>query len=245
MAANTPIHLIFHELGVDPRPYAYYVPVHLFQEYLQEARIPGQSTQACFTFDDGHNSNRTYALPMLAEAGVTAKFFLVAGWIESRLHFMNWAGVRELVDQGHEVGSHSWSHALLTQCSASELRNELARSKETIEQQIGQRIDAISVPSGRWNRRVLRAIREAGYARMYTSDPFLFRSNDQLALRGRINVTQNMSPADLGRILKKDFSVVASMRAKHAAKVSLRRVLGETAYHRLWAAVAGYSDDDG
>jgi len=35
------------------------------------------------------------------------------------------------------------------------------------------------------------------------------------------------------------------MRAKHAAKVSLRRVLGETAYHRLWAAVAGYSDDDG
>jgi len=245
MVAGAPIHLIFHELGVERQPYAYYVPIHQFQQYLQETQAQTHSNQACFTFDDGHDSNRTYALPMLADAGLKAKFFLVAGWIDSRLHFMNWAGVRALIDQGHEVGSHGWSHALLTQCSASELRNELVRSKETIEQRIGQPIDAISVPSGRWNRRVLRAIREAGYARMYTSDPFLFRSDDQLALRGRINVTQNMPPADLGRILKKDFSVVASMRAKHAAKVSLRRVLGETAYHRLWAAVAGYSDDDG
>jgi len=245
MAAGTPIHLIFHELGVEPRPYAYYVPIHQFQECLQEARAQTQSAQACFTFDDGHDSNRTYALPMLADAGVKAKFFLVAGWIESRLHFMNWAGVRELIGQGHEVGSHGWSHVLLTQCSASELRNELVRSKETIEQRVGQPIEAISVPSGRWNRRVLQAVRDLGYTRMYTSDPFLSRSHGQVAVCGRINVTQNISPAELGRILKKEFSVVASMRAKHAAKVSLRRLLGETAYHRLWAAVASYSDDDG
>jgi len=245
MAAETPIHLIFHELGVEPRPYAYYVPIHRFAEYLSEAQAPGGRTaEACFTFDDGHDSNRTYALPMLAGAGVKAKFFLVAGWIESRLHFMNWAGVRELVAQGHEVGSHGWSHALLTQCGEVELRDELARSKQTIEQRIGQRIDAISVPSGRWNRRVLRAVREAGYARIYTSDPFFSRSNGQLVLRGRINVTQNMSSADLGRILKKDFSVVARMRARHAAKAGLRRMLGEATYHRLWATVAGYSDDD-
>jgi peptidoglycan/xylan/chitin deacetylase (PgdA/CDA1 family) len=244
MAAGTPIHLIFHELGVEPRPYAYYLPIHRFAQYLQEADAPGRSTQACFTFDDGHDSNRTYALPMLAGAGIKAKFFLVAGWIESRLHFMNWAGVRELIDQGHEVGSHGWSHALLTQCGDAELRDELVRSKQTIEERIGQRIDAISVPGGRWNRRVFEAIRNAGYARMYTSDPFLCRSDGPLALRGRINVTQDMSPADLGRILNKDFSVVASMRAKHAAKAGLRRMLGETAYHRLWATVADYSDDD-
>jgi peptidoglycan/xylan/chitin deacetylase (PgdA/CDA1 family) len=118
------------------------------------------------------------------------------------------------------------------------------RSKQTIEQRIGQRIDAISVPSGRWNRRVLRAVRNAGYVRMYTSDPFFSRSNAQLVVRGRINVTQNMSSADLGRILKKDFSVVARMRARHAAKAGLRRMLGEATYHRLWATVAGYSDDD-
>jgi len=242
MAADTPIHLIFHVLGVEPRPYAYYVPIHQFQEYLQATRA--QSTQACFTFDDGHDSNRTYALPILADAGVKAKFFLVAGWIGSRLHFMNWARVRELVEHGHEIGSHGWSHALLTQCSDSELRNELARSKETIEQRIGQPVDAISVPSGRWNRRVLQAVRDAGYSRMYTSDPFLSHSDGQFALRGRINATQNISPAELGRILRRDFSVVTSMRAKHAAKVSLRRVLGEAAYHRLWAAAAGYSEDD-
>jgi peptidoglycan/xylan/chitin deacetylase (PgdA/CDA1 family) len=142
------------------------------------------------------------------------------------------------------VGSHGWSHALLTQCGDAELRDELVRSKQTIEERIGQRIDAISVPGGRWNRRVFEAIRNAGYARMYTSDPFLCRSDGPLALRGRINVTQDMSPADLGRILNKDFSVVASMRAKHAAKAGLRRMLGETAYHRLWATVADYSDDD-
>jgi peptidoglycan/xylan/chitin deacetylase (PgdA/CDA1 family) len=245
MAAGTPIHLIFHELGVEPRPYAYYVSVRRFEQYLLETqKLGSRSSRPCLTFDDGYDSNRTHALPLLASAGVKAKFFLVGGWIESRLHFMNWAGVKELVAQGHEVGSHGWSHALLTQCNDTELRDELVRSKKTIEERIGQRIDAVSMPGGRWNRRVLQGVREAGYARVYTSDPFLSGNDGQLALHGRINVTQSMSPADLGQILKEDFSVVVRMRAMHTAKTGLRRVLGEATYQRLWAAVTGFPDEE-
>jgi len=245
MAAGTPIHLIFHELGVEARPYAYYVPVRRFEEYLREVQGLGSRTaEPCFTFDDGHDSNRTHALPLLAGAGIKAKFFLVAGWVESRLHFMNWADVKELVAQGHEVGSHGWSHALLTQCTGAKLRDELVRSKQTIEERIGQRIDAISMPGGRWNRRVFESAREAGYARVYTSDPFLSGNERQLAWCGRINVTRDISPDYLGRILRGELSVVTRMRAKHAAKAGLRRVLGETAYQRLWASVTGFSGDD-
>jgi len=245
MAAGAPIHLIFHELGVEPRPYAYYVPVHRFEAYLREVQELGSGiTQPCFTFDDGHDSNRTYALPLLASAGIKARFFLVAGWIESRLHFMNWAGVKELIAQGHEVGSHGWSHAFLTQCAEAKLRDELARSKQTIEERIGQRIEAVSMPGGRWNRRVFESAREAGYARVYTSDPFLSGNDGQFTWCGRINVTQDISPDYLGRILRKELSVVARMRAKHAAKAGLRRVLGEGAYQRLWAGVTGFPGDD-
>src|SRR5207249_465536 len=41
------------------------------------------------TFDDGHESNCSLALPLLHEAGFRATFFVTAGWI-GQAPYMSW-----------------------------------------------------------------------------------------------------------------------------------------------------------
>jgi peptidoglycan/xylan/chitin deacetylase (PgdA/CDA1 family) len=82
---------------------------------------------------------------------------------------MSWDDVRALAAEGHEVGSHSMSHALLPQCGDRELEHEVARSKERIEGAIGRRVDSFCYPNGDCDRRVIDAVRRAGYRRAVTT----------------------------------------------------------------------------
>ncbi len=78
---------------------------------------------------------------------------------------MSWAEVRTLAREGHEIGSHSMSHALLPQCDERALRDEVGRSRSRIEGEIGAPVASFCYPNGDWDRRAADAVRAAGYRR--------------------------------------------------------------------------------
>lgn len=82
---------------------------------------------------------------------------------------MSWEQVRTLCADGHEIGSHSMSHALLPQCDERTLRVEAACSKARIEGELGVRVDSFCYPNGDWDRRTVEAVRAAGYRRAVTT----------------------------------------------------------------------------
>ncbi len=62
--------------------------------------------RVCFlTFDDGPSANTDRVLDILDRYGVKATFFVVGKTGEA-----DQARMREIVDRGHAVGMHSWSH---------------------------------------------------------------------------------------------------------------------------------------
>jgi peptidoglycan/xylan/chitin deacetylase (PgdA/CDA1 family) len=71
--------------------------------------------------------------------------------------------MKQLSDLGVIFGSHGLSHSLLTEMSLSEIANELTESKKQIEAIIGQTVDLLSFPFGRYNAPVCRAAKESGY----------------------------------------------------------------------------------
>ena len=75
---------------------------------------------------------------------------------------MRWDELRTLADEGHEIGSHSVSHALLPQVSDAQLRDELQASKAKLEAEVGP-VDTFCYPNGDHDARVRRFTREAGY----------------------------------------------------------------------------------
>ena len=74
-------------------------------------------------------------LAMLDEYGARATFFTL-GWVAERVPEL----VREVADRGHEVASKGYYHRGIRQMSPGELREDLARAREAIEQATGRRI---------------------------------------------------------------------------------------------------------
>lgn len=192
------------------------------------------------TFDDGHESNYRYAPALLEKYGCRAIFFITAGFIESHATSMKWSQVRELASLGHEIQSHSWSHRRLTHCSPADLQEQLQRSRETIEERIGMPVDAISIPYGRWNPRVLEACAKSGYRRVYTSDPWLPPAEREgVDVRGRLTIRNTIRPEDLRRLLTMHGFPLRLQQAKYQFKQTVKRILGDRIYHRLWTRFVG------
>lgn len=122
------------------------------------------------TFDDGFASDAEVVLPALVERGLTAEFFICAGRI-GQSGFLDEQGVAALLAAGMGVGSHGWSHVNWRKADDATLGVEVRGAKERISDVIGSEVRAVAIPFGSYDRRVLRAIRAAGFTSVNTSDP--------------------------------------------------------------------------
>jgi peptidoglycan/xylan/chitin deacetylase (PgdA/CDA1 family) len=137
----------------------------------------GQARKAAFdgahqvgiTFDDGCESDWIVAAPRLLECAFGATFYVVSRWIGRRAGFLSRSQLRELSAAGFEVGSHSATHAFLTDLDDAGLKRELLDSKREIEDILGRPVTHLSCPGGRVNGRVAAAAKEAGYETMAAS----------------------------------------------------------------------------
>ena len=89
---------------------------------------------------------------------------------EEREEFLSldWPMLEELVSRGVTVGSHSHSHALLSEVPAETVDFELMNSRALLESRLGVRVSHLAYPDGRFNATVVRAAESAGYDRAYT-----------------------------------------------------------------------------
>ena len=209
---------------------------------LQDHSGPADSSPQV-TFDDGHRSNYLYGVDLLQKRSVRATFFVIAGWMGARDGFMSWPELRELVSLGHAVQAHGWSHRVLPECSVPELEDELARSKHIIEDQLSVPVDALSIPHGRWDSRVLKACAAAGYRRVYISNPWMpDQQREGVQVVGRYMVRRSLQAPQLRRLLTGDPTFVFLRRSQYRLKEALKRCIGEAAYRRLWSALAAADD---
>lgn len=84
---------------------------------------------------------------------------------------MSWGEIRALADAGHEIGSHSSTHSILTSCSDRQLEVEVNGSREALMTCCRVPVDSFCYPNGDHDSRVVAALRRAGYARAVTTLP--------------------------------------------------------------------------
>lgn len=241
---HPPQFLTYHAIE-EPRSNSVYTVTPMrFEEHLRIAveldkNKKHGSRNIGMTFDDGDVSNYQNAFPLLTKYSQKGIFFVVGSFIQTRPDYMTWAHLHELSDMGHEIQSHSWSHPLLTHCTDDKIQDELMRSKNVLEEKLGEPVDALSVPGGRWNDRVLRAAARAGYTRVYVSDPRVgsIRRQD-VELHGRLTVKQDLWPDQLRRLLIGKGFYAASFRTRYELKELFRRVVGDGVYGRTWAVLS-------
>lgn len=105
--------------------------------------MPGRRAVA-LTFDDGPSLDTTQRiLAILAAKGVKATFFETGEHAAAHPEL-----VKAVVDQGHAVGSHSWSHPRLTSLSATAVTDEVDRSTQAVSAAAGTRVCLMRPPFG-------------------------------------------------------------------------------------------------
>lgn len=91
-------------------------------------------------------------LELLHEAGVKATFFFVGQIAESHPKL-----IRDIAEDGHEVGSHGWDHRRVHRFTPESFREDILRSKQALEQAGGARVAGYRAPT-------FSVMRETGWA---------------------------------------------------------------------------------
>ena len=120
-----------------------------------ESPRPGRSA-VTIAFDQAWSGIASDALPITREKNLRAVVYVSTGWV-GKLGFLSWDQLRELNQDGREIGASSVNHVLLTELSPSELDYEIRVSKEELA---AHGLPAVSFCSsfGDYNARVVAAI---------------------------------------------------------------------------------------
>lgn len=113
------------------------------------------------TYDDGVCEDTSRLLKTLKEQDVRATFFVQGNTIEDKDGNINKANIdilEEMIENGNEVGVHSFSHPHLTKLEGEALSYEVSRTKELIEQELGYTPEHFRTPYGERNEKVLAEI---------------------------------------------------------------------------------------
>lgn len=199
-------------------------------------RQSGGTRSNCLTFDDGHETDFTVALPMLAEVGMTATSFIVTEWI-GKPGFVTSAQLRELSRAGWQIGSHSVTHPDLLSLSPRVMREELTGSRCTLEDLLGSPVTAFAFPFGRENTAVLEAALDAGYVHCCTSRHGLTARASAVVCRNSVHGM--MSDAELERIVAARWGMRLRWRAEDTAKAAVKLTLSPVMYRRIRRLLLG------
>ncbi|OXM59258.1 polysaccharide deacetylase family protein [Amycolatopsis vastitatis] len=176
--------LAVHGIGrparqLDPGEDERWLTVAQFERVLD---VAANREDVGLTFDDGNASDVEIALPRLAERGLAAEFFPLAGRLGQR-GYVDRDGLRELVRAGMKIGSHGWEPRDWRRLDDRHARRELTDAPKLLGDLCGQPVRRYSLPFGAYDRRVLARLRQAGATRVYTSDGGGARRDDWLQAR--------------------------------------------------------------
>jgi peptidoglycan/xylan/chitin deacetylase (PgdA/CDA1 family) len=132
------------------------------------------------TIDDGFRNVYEVAFPCLRELGFVATIFPVTGYLGRvcgwdigernrragvhSLELMTWGQVLELSRHGFEFGSHGVEHLRLTDVAAAAVRVDLRKSKEELEERLGQPCRLFCYPYGAFDDTTKEIVRETGFS---------------------------------------------------------------------------------
>jgi peptidoglycan/xylan/chitin deacetylase (PgdA/CDA1 family) len=132
------------------------------------------------SFDDGYLSHYTHARPVLSALGWPGVLNLEADNV--RPGDLTARQIRGLIAAGWEVDSHTVTHPDLTTVSDSQLRQELVDSRAFIRRHFHVPANYFCYPAGRFDARVVAAVKAAGYRAATTTQPGLASPKSLLTL---------------------------------------------------------------
>lgn len=153
------------------------------------------------TFDDGLSSILENALPELIKRKIPITVFIPSAkincypkWEQKRQEvynddrILNQVEIKELADQGIEIGSHTLHHTDLRNVTLQVAKEEYELSKSQLEEITGKKVVSFSFPYGSYNDELINQAFTCGYSFVYTTQPEVISCPTKRKIFGRVGV---------------------------------------------------------
>ena len=195
-----PVNLLFHGIGrprreLEPDEEHYWVTTDFLSGVL-DLEVDLMSVR--LSFDDCNASDVDIALPALVSRGLTATFFPISDRIGTA-GSLSAGGIAELVEAGMTIGTHGRHHVPWRRLSPGAAVDELVTARRELESLVQRPVTEAACPFGAYEHRSLRAMKDLGYSRVFTSDEA--RAPSSSWLQPRYTMRSGQTVEDVRRLV--------------------------------------------
>jgi peptidoglycan/xylan/chitin deacetylase (PgdA/CDA1 family) len=133
--------------------------------------LPAGQKPIVVSFDNGYQSQYTNALPVLRRLGWVGDENIQLTGLPPSQGGLSQTQIKGMVAAGWELDTQGISHADLITLNATQLAEQVAGSRRTIQQRYGVPVNWFCYPSGHYNATVIAAVKSAGYTGSTTVVP--------------------------------------------------------------------------
>jgi peptidoglycan/xylan/chitin deacetylase (PgdA/CDA1 family) len=149
------------------------------------------------SFDNGYESQYNVALPVLRTLGWRAVENIQLSGLPKAQGGLSRTAVSRLVASGWELDTQGFTHADLVTVGPEQLTREVAIARRVIRRRWHVPVNWFCYPSGRFDVRVIAAVRAAGYVGATTTVPGWARASEDPYTLPRLRVVGGTSARGL------------------------------------------------
>lgn len=139
------------------------------------------------TMDDGYRDNYTIAYPLLKERNMVATIYMIAQKVGTA-NGITTSEIKEMYDNGIEIGSHTQHHLDLRYLNDAQLNEEIAGSRQLLSTMLQLPVETFCYPSGRYSPLAIQKVETSYYLGAVTTQPGIVNNENQRWLMPRIRV---------------------------------------------------------
>ena len=190
------------------------------------------------TFDDGFADFHANALSILAKYSYTATLYITTGYVgdtsrwlhregEGQRPMLTWEQIAEIHAAGIECAAHTACHSHLDTLPLTAAKVEIEKSKQALEEQLGQPVLSFAYPYGHYTEAVRDLVGRAGFtSACAVKEGMSSLQDDHLAL-ARVTVVRDMDVHQLGAVVRGEGLQVAPFPKQFRTRVGYlaRRIM--------------------
>lgn len=168
-------------------------------EFLRKSNIPAVSTQeisariargeglpehaVMITVDDSYLSFYEVGMPVIRKFDIPVSLFVNTDSVGTP-GYMNWEQIREVAEQGVEIGNHTASHAYLVEKIAGETDDEwrqriyddILKAQQVFERELGLTPNIFAYPYGEYSAEIIEILKNLGFIAAYAQQSGVIHS---------------------------------------------------------------------
>lgn len=177
-------------------------PDQLYEYRVHNVKLP--SKPVMITFDDTREEQYNLGASEMNKYGFKGVFFIMTVSI-NRPGYMTDSQIKNLSNNGHTIGAHTWDHHLVTKHEGKDCDIQLLKPKKKLEGITGKPVNYFAYPSGIWNLKAISNLKNSNYKMAFILSTKMSPEEPLFTIR-RIIVYGSLSSNGLLKTMESSFN---------------------------------------